>query len=121
MVRTILVVEDEWAIADWLQAVLDDAGYRVFTASNGQKALDVLAEHRPDLLVTDFMMPVMDGPALIRAVRENGRSNMPIIVISSLPAATVRDRCEGYSGFLRKPFSETDLLRLVSRCLDDGH
>ena len=116
--RTILVVEDEWAIADWLQAMRDDAGYRVFTASNGKKALEVLAEHRPDLLLTDFMMPVMDGPALIRAMRQDGSSNIPVVVLSSLPEATVRDRVEGINGFLRKPFSEVDLLRMVSRSLD---
>ena len=119
--QSILVVEDEWAIADWLQAMLDDAGYRVFTASNGRKALELLAEHRPDLLITDFMMPVMDGPALIRAVRQDGSSNIPVIVVSSLPEATVRERIDGISGFLRKPFSEVDVLRLVSRSLEGGH
>ncbi|MEA2934343.1 MAG: hypothetical protein QOD74_989 [Variibacter sp.] len=118
--RSILVVDDEWAIADWLQALLDDAGYRVFTAGNGQKALDAMAEHRPDLMVTDFMMPVMDAPALVQAIRRDGMSNVPIIIMSSLPEITVRDRVDGINGFLRKPFTEVELLRMVARCLDGG-
>jgi CheY-like chemotaxis protein len=58
---TVLIVEDEWVIADALTAALTDAGYRVLTAANGRIALELLAELRPDVILLDFMMPIMNG------------------------------------------------------------
>lgn len=115
--KTILVVEDEWAIADWLSAVLGDQGYSVLVASNGRQALELLRDHTPDLVITDFMMPVMDGPALLRAMKPDGVAHTPVIVMSSLPEATVAERCDGYHMFVRKPFREADLLHALARVL----
>jgi two-component system chemotaxis sensor kinase CheA len=114
-VKTVLVVEDEWAIADWLSAVLGDQGYSVLVANNGRQALELLRDHKPDLVITDFMMPVMDGPALLRAMKLDGVAHTPVIVMSSLPEATVAERCEGYRLFVRKPFREADLLRALEQ------
>jgi len=58
---TILVVDDEYLIADILAYALEDEGFMVVTAGNGKKALEVLERERPSLIITDFMMPVMDG------------------------------------------------------------
>jgi CheY-like chemotaxis protein len=117
-VRTVLVVDDEWAIADWLQALLADEGYQVFVASNGKEALKILSTQAVDLIITDFMMPIMDGPALIRAVADNTAiRHLPIIVMSSLQEAVVRERCAGYVAFVRKPFREADFLALVQRAV----
>ncbi|WP_256345401.1 PleD family two-component system response regulator, partial [Pseudomonas sp. F1002] len=66
---TILVVDDEYLIADILGYALEDEGYMVVKASNGQKALEVLERERPALIITDFMMPVMDGQEFAEAVR----------------------------------------------------
>ena len=60
---TVLVVEDEWVIAEVLAVTLADAGYHVITAANGKQALANLAETRPDVIVSDTMMPILDGPA----------------------------------------------------------
>jgi CheY-like chemotaxis protein len=68
---TVLIVEDEFAIADLLATVFADEGYRVLTAANGRQGLERLAEGpRPDLVMSDYMMPVLDGAGLLRAMRE---------------------------------------------------
>ena len=66
---TVLVVEDEFGIADLIEAVLEDEGYRVLIAVNGKQGLELLARERPDLMFLDYMMPVMDGAAVLRGHR----------------------------------------------------
>ena len=69
---TVLIVEDEFFIAALLEMVLTDEGYRVLTAANGRQGLERLAEGpRPDLVISDYMMPVLDGAGLLHAMREN--------------------------------------------------
>jgi CheY-like chemotaxis protein len=73
-VATVLIVEDEWAIADWLHGVLSREGYQVRLAINGEQALDVLEHGRPDVMLIDYLMPVMDAPALLKALADSRRS-----------------------------------------------
>jgi CheY-like chemotaxis protein len=117
-VQTVLVVDDEWAIADWLHALLDDEGYDVLVASNGKQALELLRRQKADLIVSDFMMPILDGPGLLRELAKSpGLSGIPVIVMSSLQETAVRERCDGYKAFLRKPFREADVLKTIQRVL----
>ncbi|MGQ4272753.1 response regulator [Terrihabitans sp. B22-R8] len=120
IVRTILVVDDEFGVADVLAAALEDEGYRVFTAANGREGLDRVREHNPDLVIVDFMMPVMDGPAMAHALRGDGHAGIPIIMMSAMPEPAVRQRFADYSGFLRKPFRINTAADLVARALGDG-
>lgn len=117
---TVLIVEDEWAIADWLQSLLGDEGHDVLVAGNGRRALELLATHTPDLILTDFMMPIMDGAAMLNALRRDGRADIPVIVMSSLPENTVKERLDGHRAFIRKPFREAELLHTLRRVLDSG-
>ena len=112
---TILVVEDEPLIALALKAELEDAGYRVVTAVNGQQGLEQLAEApHPDLVLTDMMMPVMDGPAMMKAMAADPElASIPVAVLSSLPEATIRARAEGAAWILRKPYSTDEMLAAV--------
>jgi two-component system chemotaxis sensor kinase CheA len=114
IVATVLVVEDEWAIAHWLATVLEDAGHRVVPAGNGHEALQILATENVDLVLTDFMMPVMGASGLLRAL--NGRGllpSLPVVVMSSLPETTIRAQCTGFRAYLAKPFREAELLETV--------
>lgn len=116
--KTVLVVDDEFGIADVLVTVLEDEGYRVFSAANGRQGLDRLAEIRPDLIVVDFMMPLMDGPALGRAIREDRTlAGVPIVMMSAVPETALRERFDGYDAFLRKPFHIADFVSLVAEML----
>jgi len=117
---TVLIVEDEFAIAGLLEMVLADEGHRVLTAANGRQGLERLAEGpRPDLVISDYMMPVLDGAGLLRAMRESeAQRDIPCIVMSSMPEANVRERIDGYEAFVRKPFDLAAMVRLVAAILD---
>ncbi len=115
---TVLIVEDEFAIADLLEMALTDEGYHVVKAANGRQGLERLAENSPDLVITDFMMPVLDGVGLIQAIRQSeGQCKLPIIIMSSMPEANVHARINSYAAFVRKPFQIAALVRLVAHVL----
>jgi CheY-like chemotaxis protein len=114
----ILVVDDEAGIVDVLSAVLTDAGYRVEGAANGQDALAKIAECRPDLVVLDLEMPVLDGPDTLRALRaDEALRPPPVLMMSGLTESIVKRRCRGYQAFLRKPFTLEELLGTVGRLI----
>jgi CheY-like chemotaxis protein len=116
---TLLIVDDEFAIADLLEMVLVDEGYQVLKAGNGQQGLERLAEGpRPDLVISDFMMPILDGVGLMRAMRANvTQRDIPCIVMSSMPEENLRSRIDGYAGFVRKPFQLDEVVALVATVL----
>ena len=118
-VATVLIVEDEFAIADLLEMALADEGHRVLHAANGRQGLERLAEGpRPDLVIADYMMPVLDGVGMIQAMREtDGHRTIPVIVMSSMPEANVRARLAGYAAFVRKPFYLAAMVELVAAVL----
>ena len=112
--RTVLVVDDEFGTVEVLVAALEDAGYRVLTAANGHRALERLEENKPDLVISDFMMPLMDGAALVTAMRTNPSfRDIPVIMMSAAPEAALRKHLDGYKAFLRKPFRIAALLEIV--------
>lgn len=116
---TVLIVEDEYAIADLLELVLADEGYAAVKASNGRVALQRLVDSPlPDLMLCDFMMPVLDGPGLLAAMQLVPRQRaIPFIIMSSVPEATVSERVSGYAAFLDKPFRLAAVVTLVAAVL----
>lgn len=120
-VALILVVDDEFSVAEVLESVLADAGHEVVTAVNGRQGLERLNEQVPDLVLLDFMMPVMDGPTMLKAMRkESGYRNVPAVVMSSLPESAVTQAAKGlYTAFLRKPFKLGAVIDVVNAVLDD--
>ena len=112
--RTLLVVDDEFGTVEVLVAALEDAGYRVLTAANGRRGLERLEENKPDLIISDFMMPLMDGAAMVAAIRANPSfRDIPVIMMSAAPESALRKHLDGYHAFLRKPFRITALLEAV--------
>ncbi|HET6803921.1 MAG TPA: response regulator [Frateuria sp.] len=112
--HTVLVVDDEFGVAEVLEAILQDEGYRVVTAINGRQGLDRARETPPDLILLDLMMPIMGGAAMLEALRADAAlAHVPVVVMSSLDEAAVRDSCSGYRAFLRKPFRMAEVLRLL--------
>ena len=115
---TVLVVEDEFGVADLIEAVLEDEGHHVRIAVNGKQGLETLNQERPDLVFLDYMMPVMDGAALLRGMAADpSLHDIPVVMMSSLPEATVAERCVGYRAFLRKPFKIKDVVSLTERLI----
>jgi CheY-like chemotaxis protein len=115
----VLIVDDEFGIAKLLEDVFQDEGHRTISAANGKQALERIIAERPDLIITDLMMPVMDGPAFLRALSANpANETIPVVIMSSLPEATVQQRCPHYALFLRKPFKIFDAVRKITEILN---
>jgi CheY-like chemotaxis protein len=115
----ILVVDDEPLIAMALEAALEDAGYRVATAANGRQGLERLAElPRPELVLLDMMMPVMNGPAMLAAMGADPELEaIPVVVLSSLPEEAIRARAQGVAAVLRKPYTVDQVLGAITQVL----
>jgi CheY-like chemotaxis protein len=115
---TVLIVDDEFGVLEVLEFFLTDLGYTVLTALNGRDALARVKQARPDVIVLDLMMPVMDGTAVLKALAADPEHrSIPVIVTSALPEETVKQRCTGYSVFLRKPYRTEPLLEAIERLL----
>ena len=117
---TVLVVDDEPLIAMALEAALEDAGYAVVTAANGRQGLERLAEApRPEIVLLDMMMPVMNGPAMLAAMAADpGLAGIPVVVLSSLPEEAIRARAgEGVAAILLKPCTAEQVLDPIARAL----
>jgi CheY-like chemotaxis protein len=112
----VLVIDDEFGIAELLRAVLEDEGHKVATAPNGRQGLALLETDSPDIIFLDYMMPVMDGAAVLKELTGNGSPpSIPVVMMSSIPESSVAQRCSGYVLFLRKPFSVFDVIDVVNR------
>jgi len=115
--RSILIVDDEFGLAEMLREMLRESGFEVTLAINGQLALEILHEGQVDLVLTDMMMPVMDGAELAAAMRSDERHrHIPIVMMTSLPTALPQpDR--RFAAVLRKPFTPELLLETLDICL----
>ncbi|EHM02449.1 response regulator receiver domain protein [Acetobacteraceae bacterium AT-5844] len=111
---TILVIDDEFLVADILAFALEDEGFMVVRASHGRKGLDVLQRDRPALVITDFMMPVMNGLEFAMAVRARPESaSLPIILISGAHADIAREYGHLFTAVFDKPFSVEKIIDAV--------
>ncbi|MCM2551679.1 response regulator [Burkholderia glumae] len=116
--KTILIVDDEFDVLTVWRLLLEQCGYAVFTASNGALALDRIREGKPDLIVTDFMMPVMSGGELCAALaNEPDWRAIPIILCSA--AADIPPQPNASILYARKPLSFDALLGMVRRQLGE--
>jgi CheY-like chemotaxis protein len=112
----VLLVDDEYAGAEVLALILAGEGYHVTTVPDGRQALARLEEAAPDLVVTDFMMPGMNGAELVDMIRELPKyEHVPVLMISGAPEAALRRYQTKYQAFLRKPFGLEQFLRTVRR------
>ena len=114
--RSILIVDDEFGLAEMLREMLRDDGYDVTLAINGRLAFDILRERRVDLVITDLMMPVMDGEELATAIRgDDAMRGMAVLLMTSLPSR-VPDESGLYDAIIRKPFTPEGLLAGMTTC-----
>jgi two-component system alkaline phosphatase synthesis response regulator PhoP len=112
-VKTIVVVDDEVTIADMLQSVLQEEGYEVVTAGNGREGLARVEEVRPDLVLCDVMMPILDGREVARAMEANPQyRSIPLVLMSAVGESIIKDHCT-YAAFVAKPFDLDELLGTI--------
>jgi len=114
---SILVVDDEPHVLKLIKANLESSGYKVLTAEDGEQALQLVENERPDLIVLDLMLPKMDGYAVCRRVREF--SAVPVIMLTARSAQVdlVHGFEVGADDYLTKPFSVAELLMRVQAVL----
>jgi two-component system KDP operon response regulator KdpE len=116
LTTSVLVVDDEPQVVWVLQFSLEAEGYTTFAARDGLQAIRAVAEHHPQLMVLDIMMPTMDGWSVLEEMMRLPREDRPrVIVVSAM--SNLRDRAKaaemGADAFMPKPFNVDDLLGVL--------
>jgi CheY-like chemotaxis protein len=118
---TVLILDDEYLVADILSFALEDEGFLTVTSGRGHKALEILDREKPDLIVTDFMMPGMTGIEFAEAVRtREAHRDTPIILMSGAHAHLGAGRSDLFVDVLEKPFEIADFISKVKAVLNKG-
>ncbi|MHC5002507.1 MAG: response regulator [Planctomycetota bacterium] len=118
MAARILVVDDEPHILQVLALKLGEAGYEVQTAADGRRALELVREQRPDLVITDLKMPHVDGAELCHSLRDDPRTrDIPLFVLTARGYTLESYDLPEDIRVLSKPFSPKGLLKVIGECL----
>jgi DNA-binding response OmpR family regulator len=114
----LLIVDDEVDLLAELKPLMERSGYEVFSAIHGEQALELVASHKPDLIVLDMLMPRLDGRNVLRRLREAGNWT-PVILLTKVnaPAERVLSLQEGADDYLNKPFDPLELVARVQAIL----
>ena len=116
-----LVVEDDDVVAGFIETILQMEGYEVFRAADGEQAILLAHELRPDLVTLDVMMPGIDGWEVAHQLRlDELTSATRIVMVSAIPPAELSDRArqEPVQAVLSKPFDFAALVEVVQQALD---
>ena len=118
----ILIVDDEFGLAETLGEVLATMGYEVSIAVNGKLGLASVQQSRPDAILLDVMMPVMTGPEMLAALRAaEDYHDIPVILMSALVSqATLDEVRPSITDFLQKPFTIEQLKSALGKVCPDG-
>src|SRR5512141_1181754 len=117
--KRVLAIDDEPAMTEWLKMVIEAEGYEVRTALIGTRGEEIFKQWRPDVVVTDLMLPDLDGVALLRRLKEIDPS--PEIIVISGQGTIARAVEAGQAGaffFLEKPVSQEGLMNILGRAID---
>jgi CheY-like chemotaxis protein len=117
---TILVVEDTAEIREVWRRVLTSAGFFVLQAGDGVDGIRQARQHKPDLIVMDITLPLLDGISAVRELKaDQATAHMPVVFVSGDAFAARRARAVGGAAFLAKPVRVADLLSTISQTLGD--
>jgi len=122
MIR-VLVVEDNAINRELLRELLETRGYVVDEACDGQAALQMMEKARPDILLLDIGMPVLDGYAVVRKIREHPRlAALPVLAVTAYAMHGDREKIlnSGFDGYLSKPVDAALLVEELKRFLPNG-
>jgi len=110
--KRVLVVEDQPRVLVFIEIDLKLRGFDVFKSSSGQKALEMLEDVKPDIMLLDIVMPGMDGFEVLEKLRSY--SNMPVIAFSASPANQDKAILMGANDFMHKPFDPDEMARKIN-------
>jgi CheY-like chemotaxis protein len=108
----ILLIEDDPDIASVTSAMLEYLGYHVTTAGDGRRGFDIALQERPELVITDFMMPMMSGLQLIEGLRDEGYA-APVVLCSAVAESNFPPHKARYDVFLKKPYDLKSLTEAI--------
>lgn len=112
----IVVVDDEFLLADYLASLLIDEGHEVVTAAHGRAGLQLIRERKPALLITDFMMPLMTGLELAQTIAADAElADLPIILVTGGQGLVARDHSDLLDEVFDKPYNQAQLMEAVQR------
>jgi CheY-like chemotaxis protein len=116
----VLIVDDDTVMHLLYKRPLDNAGYEVLTAKDGEEAKKIISEQRPQLVVMDIMMPGLDGLSVLRELKNSGLGrDIPVIVATAnlerYTTATKESQASGAVAFLSKPLSPARLVAEIKR------
>src|SRR5215203_3951768 len=111
----ILIVDDDQPIVDFISEALSDEGYTVRSAFSVASALDATLERLPDLIIMDLHMPGKTGDVFVRELRRDGRSDIPVVLMTADSVSAKALEAEGIALCLLKPFDLDDLLACVAK------
>ncbi len=115
----IMIVDDHEDVRTFIKEMLSKNGHNVMTAKNGKEAIDRLVTYKVDLIITDIVMPEIEGVEFILRLRQ---SNVPIISISGLTKENIISSLLsslGIVGFLQKPFNKESLMQLITNVQEE--
>lgn len=118
MQRTVLIIEDEKLIIVSTQMVLEAAGFRVESATNGEDGIAKARTQTPDLVLLDIMMPGIDGwETLTRLKRDAATANIPVVIFTAREHSRGHQKSAemGAADYFRKPFEPDELIELVEK------
>jgi two-component system alkaline phosphatase synthesis response regulator PhoP len=118
--KRVLIAEDEPNIVLSLEFLLQEAGYEVLTAVNGAKALELAEAHRPDLIVLDVMLPLVNGYEVCRSIRANGAlkdTRVLMLTARGREHEVARGLALGANAYMTKPFATRELMRIVEELI----
>lgn len=118
--KTILLLEDNKDIRENTTELLEIAGYKVITASNGKKGLELAKSELPDIILSDVRMPLLNGHQVFAELRKDEvTKNIPFIFLtSSVEKKDMQSSFDkGVNGYINKPFEDKDLFDTIENCL----
>jgi len=121
--KRVLVVDDEAYVVRSLGFVLQQAGYTVLEARDGQQAMEIVLRERPDLVFLDIMLPRLDGIEVCRAIKASGElRSIPVIMLTAKSQETDREEAlaAGADEYMTKPFSPSRAVERANSLLGEG-
>jgi CheY-like chemotaxis protein len=121
VMKKILVVEDEVTNQEVAEVILKNQGFQTLVASNGKEGIEKALTEKPDLILMDILMPVLDGLSATEILKKDDRTkNIPIVAVTAKASNTDRREAEAAGdGFLTKPFRNRTLVEMVRQFLPE--
>jgi two-component system, NtrC family, response regulator AtoC len=113
----ILVVDDDHSLRKTIQMMLEEEGFVVQTAADGQEAVEQAISQRPSLIILDMGLPLLDGSEVAAQVRTHYGGRVPVVLMTADGRAEEKSRRIGAASYLRKPFDIEDLIQMVEQAL----